>query len=90
MAIVRKREDWELTIGLQSKISMQFFSLSTIYPDCTSAQLMKSISLLISEIGDVAIVKYVYARKESGELVTFSEYPKPIVKSEDLKHGQNN
>ena len=86
MARVREHKDLEVTIGLQSKISMQFFSLSTIYPDITEKQVVNSIKQVIAEIGETAILKYVYARDcDTLNIIEFDEFPAGIVKSEQLK-----
>lgn len=86
MARLRDRHDYEVTIGLQSKISMQFFSLSTIYPDMTEKQVVNSIKQVIAEIGETAIFKYVYARDcDTLNIIEFDEFPAGITNSEQLK-----
>ena len=90
MARVREHHDYEVTIGLQSKISMQFFSLSTIYPDMTDRQVVNSIRQVLEIISDVADFRYVYARDmETLQMITFDEFPAGIVKSEQLKEIKN-
>ena len=86
MARVREHHDYEVTIGLQSKISMQFFSLSTIYPDITEKQVVNSIKQVIAEIGDTALFKYVYGRDcATLNIIEFDEFPPGITSSEQLK-----
>ena len=86
MLIVREHRDLEVTIGLQSKISMQFFSLTTIYPDITDKQVVNSIKQVIAIAEGVAHMRYVYARDlQTMEMITFDEFPAGIVKSEQLK-----
>ena len=90
MAKLRDRKDYEVTFGLQSKISMQFFSLSTIYPDMTDRQVVNSIRQVLEIISDVADFRYVYARDmETLQMVTFAEFPAGIANSEQLKEIRN-
>lgn len=90
MAKLRDRHDYEVTIGLQSKISMQFFSLSTVYPDMTERQVVNSIKQVIAEIGETAIFKYVYARDcDTLNIIEFDEFPAGITRSEQLKELNN-
>lgn len=86
MARVREHHDYEVTIGLQSKISMQFFSLTTLYPDITDKQCVNSIHQVLEIIADVADFRYVYARDmETLQMITFDDFPAGIVNSEQLK-----
>ena len=90
MAKLRDRHDYEVTIGLQSKISMQFFTLSTVYPDMTERQVVNSIKQIIIDVGEIATLKYVYARDmETLQMITFDEFPAGIVNSEQLKEIRN-
>ena len=90
MAKLRDRKDYEVTFGLQSKISMQFFSLSTIYPDMTDRQVVNSIRQVLEIISDIAEFRYVYARDmETLQMVTFAEFPAGITNSEQLKEIRN-
>lgn len=90
MARVREHHDYEVTIGLQSKISMQFFSLTTLYSDITDRQCVNSIRQVLEVIADVADFRYVYARDmETLQMITFDEFPAGIVKSEQLKEIKN-
>ena len=90
MAKLRDRKDYEVTFGLQSKISMQFFSLSTIYPDMTDRQVVNSIRQVLEIISDIADFRYVYARDmETLQMVTFAEFPAGITTSEQLKEIRN-
>ena len=90
MAKLRDRKDYEVTFGLQSKISMQFFSLSTVYPDMTDRQVVNSIRQVLEIISDIAEFRYVYARDmETLQMITFDEFPAGIVKSEQLKEIRN-
>lgn len=90
MARLRDRKDYEVTIGLQSKISMQFFSLKTIYPDMTERQVVNSVKQVIAEIGETAIFKYVYARDcDTLNIIEFDEFPAGITRSEQLKEINN-
>ena len=90
MARVREHHDYEVTIGLQSKISMQFFSLTTLYPDITDKQVVNSIRQVLEIIADVADFRYVYARDmETLQMITFDEFPEGIVKSEQLRGDKN-
>lgn len=90
MAKLRDRKDYEVTFGLQSKISMQFFSLSTVYPDMTDRQVVNSIRQVLELISDIAEFRYVYARDmENLQMVTFAEFPAGITNSEQLKEIKN-
>ena len=90
MAKLRDRKDYEVTFGLQSKISMQFFSLSTVYPDMTDRQVVNSIRQVLELISDIAEFRYVYARDmENLQMVTFAEFPAGITNSEQLKEIRN-
>lgn len=89
MARLRDRKDYEVTFGLQSKISMQFFSLKTIYPDMTERQVVNSIKQVIAEIGETAIFKYAYARDcKTLNIIEFDEFPAGITRSEQLKENK--
>lgn len=86
MAKIRERLDYEVTIGLQSPDSMQFFSLKSIYPDITEKQLINSIKLVIEQVKPVAIFKYVYARRlDTMQMIEFEEFPAGITSSAQLK-----
>ena len=64
MSRVRERHDYEVTIGLQSKISMQFFSLTTLYPDITDKQVVNSIRQVLETIPDTHVAYYRRNRKD--------------------------
>ena len=86
MAKIRERLDYEVTIGLQSPESMQFFSLKTIYPDVTEKQLINSIKLVLDQVKPVAIFKYVYARRlDTMQMIEFEQFPAGITSSTQIK-----
>ena len=86
MAKIRERLDYEVTIGLQSPESMQFFSLKTIYPDMTEKQVINSIKQILDHIKPVAIFKYVYARRlDTMQMIEFEQFPAGITSSAQLK-----
>ena len=90
MEKLRDKKDYEVTFGLQSNISMQFFSLRTIYTDMTEQQVVNSIRQVLEIIADVADFRYVYARDlETLQMVTFAEFPAGITNSEQLRGDKN-
>lgn len=78
-------KDYEITLGMRSNDSTQFFTINSLYVNMTLQQLVNTINLIIDNMAEIATLSYAYAIDDDRNEITFDEFPKPIKGSEDLK-----